>query len=120
MGQVFLNLIQNAIQAVSSNGRITIRTQSLGPQRQVEARIMDNGPGIPEEYRNKIFDPFFTTKESGTGLGLSICHTMVTQHGGSITAEKGDGAGVKMCVRLPFMSEGEEEKDGSAHPAGGR
>lgn len=120
LGQVFLNLIQNAMQAVSGNGRITIRTQSLVSQKQVEASIMDDGPGIPDEYRSNIFDPFFTTKENGTGLGLSICHTMVTQHGGSITAEKGEGTGVKMCVKLPFMSEKKEEKDGRTHPAGGR
>ncbi|MCF8084323.1 MAG: PAS domain S-box protein [Deltaproteobacteria bacterium] len=104
LGQVFLNLIQNAIQAVSSDGMITIRTQLKKGQNQIEAHIIDNGPGIPEEYRAKIFDPFFTTKDRGTGLGLSICHTIVTQHGGSIIAENNTKSGVKVCVSLPLAS----------------
>ncbi|MDY6990490.1 MAG: PAS domain S-box protein [Thermodesulfobacteriota bacterium] len=106
LGQVFINLIQNAVQAISGKGRITVRTQVLGPQHQVEVNVIDDGPGVPEDYRYKIFDPFFTTKDTGTGLGLSICHSIIQQHKGSISMECDDVSGTKFCVRLPFKADG--------------
>jgi len=102
LGQVFLNLFMNAIQAVSANGTITVRTRVLESRDLIEVNVIDDGPGIPEEYRQKIFEPFFTTKDSGTGLGLSISHTIVKQHGGSISAGSEKGRGTKMSVRLPI------------------
>lgn len=107
LGQVFLNLIQNAVQAVSRDGKITLRTRLQTEENEVQACIRDNGAGIPEEYLGKVFDPFFTTKESGTGLGLSICHTIVTQHGGGIRAE-GGASGTEIHVRLPVKPKNEE------------
>lgn len=86
LGQVFLNLIMNAIQAVSGKGTVILQTNILAAQNQVEIKVIDDGPGIPDDYRKCIFDPFFTTKDRGTGLGLSICHSIVEQHNGSITA----------------------------------
>jgi len=91
LGQVFLNIIMNAMQAVSNKGTVIIKTDFLAEQNQVEADIIDDGPGIPDEYRKSIFDPFFTTKDIGTGLGLSICHSIIEQHNGSITAENVEG-----------------------------
>ena len=99
--QVFLNLTQNAIQAVSEKGEITLQTRFFASPGQVEVNVIDNGPGIPADYRTRVFDPFFTTKDRGTGLGLSICHTIVEQHKGSILLDSRDGAGTKVSVRLP-------------------
>ncbi|MDO9529707.1 MAG: PAS domain S-box protein [Syntrophales bacterium] len=102
LGQVFLNLFMNAIQAISANGTITVRTRVLESRDLIEVNVIDDGPGIPEEYRQKIFEPFFTTKDGGTGLGLSISYTIVKQHRGSITAGSEGRRGTKMSVRLPI------------------
>jgi len=99
--QIFLNLVQNAIQAVSEKGKITVQTRFLASQGQVEVNVIDNGPGIPADYRNRVFDPFFTTKDKGTGLGLSICNSIVEQHKGDIFLGSGDAEGTKVSVRLP-------------------
>lgn len=82
--QVFLNIILNAFQAVSNTGTVTLKTRFLSARNMVEVNVIDNGPGIPEEYRQQVFDPFFTTKDNGTGLGLSISHAIIKQHGGQI------------------------------------
>ena len=108
LGQVFINLIQNALQASSGEGRITVETRVLPSQGQVEVNVIDNGPGVPEDYRQKIFDPFFTTKDMGTGLGLSICHSIVQQHRGTITMECDRLSGTTFSVRLPFKPQGKE------------
>jgi len=67
----------------------------------LEVSVVDDGPGIPEDYRSRVFDPFFTTKDGGTGLGLSICHTIVEQHRGSIHIDCGEETGTRVSVRLP-------------------
>ncbi len=102
LGQVFLNLFMNALQAVPVNGTITVQTRVLKSRDLIEVNVIDDGPGIPEEYRQKIFEPFFTTKDSGTGLGLSISHAIVKHHNGSITAGHEGGRGTKISVRLPI------------------
>jgi len=110
LGQVLLNLIQNAIQAVSSKGEIVLETRSSGPDDMLEVSIIDDGPGIPEDYREKVFDPFFTTRDGGTGLGLSICNSIVEQHQGDIRIECGEDGGTRVSVRLPVkpgVTEGE-------------
>ena len=65
--------------------------------------VSDNGPGIPEEDREKVFDPFFTTKDpgKGTGLGLSICARLTEGMGGRITVDRGPEGGARFTVRLP-------------------
>jgi signal transduction histidine kinase len=65
--------------------------------------VEDDGPGIPENLVGRIFDPFVTTKQKGTGLGLATCHTIVTEHGGSIDVETEVGKGTKMIVRIPTV-----------------
>lgn len=106
LGQVCLNLIQNAIQAVSGKGIITVETRwDRTGEPMLELSVADNGPGIPLEHRNRIFDPFFTTKNSGTGLGLSICHAVVEQHHGEISFECGEKGGTRMAVKLPIKNE---------------
>ena len=106
--QVFLNILNNAYDAVRDTGRparIEIRTASLGGF--VEVSFRDNGYGI--SFPERIFDPFFTTKEigKGTGLGLSICYGIVREHGGEILCHNntdGDGEGATFIVHLPAVS----------------
>ena len=106
LGQVIVNLLQNAIQATAGKGEIVLETACSALRDRVEVSIADNGPGIPEEYRPRVFDPFFTTKDGGTGLGLSICHTIVDQHQGSISIECGDKGGTRVSVTLPVNQDG--------------
>ncbi|HKS75220.1 MAG TPA: PAS domain S-box protein, partial [Terriglobales bacterium] len=105
--QVFLNILNNAYDAVRETGRparIAIMTARLGGF--VEVSFRDNGNGIT--FPERIFDPFFTTKEvgKGTGLGLSICYGIVREHGGEILCHNNtDGEGATFMVRLPALSE---------------
>jgi len=105
--QVFLNILNNAYDAVRETGRparISIASESRG--NFVEVAFRDNGYGI--SYPDRIFDPFFTTKEvgKGTGLGLSICYGIVREHGGEILCHNNEGAeGATFVVRLPRISE---------------
>jgi two-component system sensor histidine kinase HydH len=85
--QVFVNLVQNAYDAMSESGgrlHISIALGARGERRGIEVRVADSGPGIPAELREHIFNPFFTTKKSGVGLGLSIVSKIVDEHRGSI------------------------------------
>jgi signal transduction histidine kinase len=102
MTQVFINLLNNACQAIAEQGDIWIRTSKDGDFVVVE--IEDNGPGIEGKQVGKIFEPFFTTKPvgKGTGLGLSISYGIIQQHGGTITVESDEGKGAKFCVKLPL------------------
>jgi PAS domain S-box-containing protein len=114
--QVFLNIINNAYDAVLETrrtGKIEIQTSRRGDQ--IEIAFRDNGPGISQIDR--IFDPFFTTKEvgKGTGLGLSICYGIIRAHRGEIIAHNNsDGQGSTFVVRLPIS-----EKAAEMHAAGG-
>ena len=102
LGQVLINIILNAIQAVSRKGTIRLRTFYLSEEEMVRIDVIDDGPGIPHEYLNRIFDPFFTTKDRGTGLGLSICHSIILQHQGDISARLNEGRGTTMTLKLPL------------------
>ncbi len=105
--QVFLNILNNAYDAVQETGRrgrIGIRTQGRG--NSIEVVVTDNGTGIRDPQR--IFDPFFTTKQAGkgTGLGLSICYGIVRAHGGEILClNNSDGEGSTFTVRIPLANE---------------
>jgi len=95
--QVFLNLINNAIDAAKAQISISaVKT----PGGAVEIRVADDGAGIRKEDIGKIFDPFFTTKKGGTGLGLPICKKIIEDHGGAIDIQDSPGAGT--TVRLTF------------------
>lgn len=102
--QVFLNIIDNAIDAVGKSGMIEIET-GHDPARNSEVfiRIKDNGPGIPKELIAKIFDPFFTTKNQteGTGLGLSISYSIIEKLGGTITVKSDEGKGTSFVIYIP-------------------
>ncbi len=99
--QVLLNLIDNSLDAVGSNGQIDITTSTIAKEVCIE--IADNGPGIDAEVLAKIWEPFFTTKEAGkgTGLGLSICSDIVNKLGGSITAINRPQGGAQFTLKLP-------------------
>lgn len=101
--QVFLNLINNALDAVKKDGTLTVTTELRG-DRAVRVLFTDTGMGIPEENIHKVFDPFFTTKPpgKGTGLGLSICHGIIEKLGGKIFVESEVGKGTTFIVRLPL------------------
>jgi signal transduction histidine kinase len=94
--QVFVNLVQNAYDAMGETGgtlRISIAAASRRDRRGVEVRVLDSGAGIPLELREQIFNPFFTTKKTGVGLGLSIVSKIIDEHRGSIEICDGDTAG---------------------------
>jgi PAS domain S-box-containing protein len=109
LGQVFLNLLVNAMQAIPDDDRddhlIRIRTWTEAGQAIVE--IVDSGAGIPPEALAHVFDPFFTTKPVGvgTGLGLSICHNIVSAMGGEIAVESRVGRGTTFRVSLPLATD---------------
>jgi signal transduction histidine kinase len=98
---VFLNLLNNARQAIRDKGAITIKTWVEGKTANIS--ISDDGIGIPKENLPRIFDPGFTTKGVGigTGLGLSICYQIVKDHRGRIDVESEVGKGSTFTLRLP-------------------
>ncbi|MBW2593921.1 MAG: GAF domain-containing protein [Deltaproteobacteria bacterium] len=113
LGQVALNIIKNAIQAVPlKKGKIVLTTRIDPAQKQIVFECRDNGPGIARDMRRDIFKPFFTTKPvgKGTGLGLYICHEIISKHGGSITLENAAGQGALFRVRLPVVKQGDQAK----------
>ena len=106
LNQVFINLINNAAQAVHPDrGEITVSTRVVD-DGHVAVEIADNGSGIPPEILSKIFDPFFTTKEvgKGTGLGLSIAYKIIDQHGGKISVDSTVNAGTRFTIVLPLQA----------------
>ena len=112
LGQVAINILQNAIQAVTNNGgMIILTTRYDSHDRKVFFECSDTGPGIPPAVQKDIFKPFFTTKGvgPGTGLGLYISHEIVRKHGGRLTFESKPGEGCRFVMELPA-----EEKD--EHP----
>ena len=106
LAQVIINIVTNAIQAITDKtGRITITIEA--GKTTVDCRIADNGPGIPDAVAAKIFDPFFTTKTvgMGTGLGLSISKAIVEKYGGELHLESSNAKGTCFLIRLPRISE---------------
>jgi len=105
--QVFLNIANNAHEAIlqMGTGTLTISSELLGDDT-IRVTFADNGPGMPPEVLDKIFDPFFTTKDvgAGTGLGLSVFHDIIQEHGGRIWAESEPGQGATFIVELPVKS----------------
>jgi PAS domain S-box-containing protein len=99
MSEVFMNIIQNAQEAMQKGGFIEIHTHKI--EDGIHIDIKDNGAGIPEEVMHKIFDPFFTTKEAGTGLGVSACYGIVKAHGGELSYSSIVGQGTTAHIALP-------------------
>jgi two-component system, sporulation sensor kinase E len=102
MQQVLLNLIRNAMQAMTRGGQLTLATGEAASGVWISVR--DTGCGIPEEKLNRIFEPFFTTKKKGTGLGLMVVQRIVRAHKGRIDLESQPGAGTTFRIWLPLQS----------------
>jgi signal transduction histidine kinase len=105
MRQALLNIVINAVEAMSSGGELTIASKLSGPY--VEIAVQDTGPGISEQDVGKIFQPFYTSKQNGTGLGLAIAKNIVQMHGGSIRVESALGQGARFVISLPVLTEKE-------------
>lgn len=99
--RVLNNLLQNSMEAIGTDGEITISVSLSGDDIIFE--IIDNGPGIPEKDLEKIFVPFFTTKENGTGLGLPYCKKIINLHGGQISISSKVGKGTSIIIALPAV-----------------
>ncbi|MBF0439059.1 MAG: MCP four helix bundle domain-containing protein [Magnetococcales bacterium] len=104
IGQVFHNLIQNAIDATPDGGVVHVCATSEADELLVQVR--DHGQGLAPEVKGKIFEPFFTTKKSGigVGLGLPICYSIVRQHGGILEVTNAPDGGVLASLRLPLQA----------------
>ena len=110
--QVFLNLVNNAIQAMDTKGGGTLSIVCRANTGKAEIIFADTGPGIPKVNLHRIFDPFFTTKPvgKGSGLGLSICYGIIHQMGGEIDVESTVGKGTRFTVRIPLSSTYHQEQ----------
>lgn len=103
--QVFINLIKNAMDALSGmkNGEITVSCQQA--MDQVIVMVSDNGCGIPKEILGKIGEPFYTTKEKGNGLGLLVSYRIIRNHAGKIECQSVEGKGTSFVIHFPIPSE---------------
>jgi two-component system NtrC family sensor kinase len=103
--QVFTNIVHNAVDAMSQDGILKVRSESINGNAIVT--FTDNGCGIPPDNLSRVFDPFFTNKPEGTGLGLSICYGIITEHGGAIEIESRNSEdpqerGTTVTISLPL------------------
>jgi two-component system NtrC family sensor kinase len=103
MQQVFLNVINNALDAMDKEGGV-LKISSRVEGNFIVVELADNGPGIPEANLQRIFDPFFTTKPvgKGTGLGLSICYGIIKNLGGEIVVKSTVGVGTTFYIKIPL------------------
>lgn len=101
--QVFINLIQNACDAMPAGGSLTIRAQKEG-SAVLSTTFTDTGCGIPDNVKHLIFDPLFTTKSNGLGLGLALSHSIIQRHEGRIELESKEGEGATFTVKLPIAN----------------
>ncbi|HEU4643335.1 MAG TPA: ATP-binding protein [Gemmatimonadaceae bacterium] len=106
IGQVLLNLLTNAVQAMGDRGgTLTVRARARGAD-ELEVQVADTGPGIAAEHVEHIFEPLFTTKARGLGLGLSVARTLARANGGDLTAESRPGAGATFTLTMPTLAGG--------------
>ena len=102
LNQAFLNLLENAVQAVERGGEVNVRSEQT--DGEICIRISDNGCGIAADVLPRIFDPFFTTRDvgQGTGLGLAVVRDIVQLHGGRVEVASHEGAGTSFTIHLPL------------------
>jgi len=100
--EMLQNLIINAFQAAGDNGTVEVAT--FAEKNAIAVAVSDNGPGVPEDERERIFEVFHTTKQAGTGLGLNIAKRIAEEHEGTIVLEKSSRGGARFVVRLPLNS----------------
>lgn len=121
---VLMNLLLNAADAMPDGGPLAVWTDVVMTregERVVEIHVLDWGPGVPPEFRDRIFEPFFTTKTEGSGIGLALALQCVRQHGGELYLEQGSelSRGSEFVVRLPLDYVESEEDPGSPTEDGG-
>jgi signal transduction histidine kinase len=103
LSQVFVNLILNAVDAMTEGGTLTIRSRMT--DGNIEISFEDTGVGITRENISRIFDPFFTTKEKGTGLGLAVSYSIIKKLNGGMTVESEVNKGTRFRITLPSRGE---------------
>jgi signal transduction histidine kinase len=110
MRQVILNLVLNALDAIDADGKVTLtidhaageqKSCRTGGARNVSITIADNGPGVPDDMKEKIFEPFLSSKETGVGLGLAVSRRIVEAHGGTLLVTDNPGRGARFTIYLP-------------------
>jgi PAS domain S-box-containing protein len=106
--QVFINVIQNAIEATGSNGQVFVRVEREG-ENDVSIRVIDEGIGIPKERLHRLGEPFYSTKEKGTGIGLMVCYKIIDQHKGKIRISSEKKMGTTIEIILPIIHREEVE-----------
>ena len=112
MGQVFQNLVINAAQAMPEGGILEVSLRRRG--EELELTFGDNGPGIPDAIMDQIFDPYFSTKKTGSGLGLATSYSVISRHGGTLSAGHSKLGGAEFVVTLPIAELPPEQE--SAQP----
>jgi signal transduction histidine kinase len=111
---VLVNLVTNAIQAMSPGGTLFIRTEFKDNPDHIVIEIEDTGIGISPEYLSSVFDPFFSTKGTqGTGLGLSISYGIIKRHNGKIDVKSNVGVGTTFIIELPIYTSKEDTDEWS-------
>jgi signal transduction histidine kinase len=120
--QAFLNLVQNAYEAMLDQDpnhggtlRVDVHRVTVNDREGVELRLADTGPGVPDKLREEIFNPFVTTKKTGVGLGLSIVSKIVDGHQGSIHVENASGGGAVFTLFFPLVESGEPVTTSELH-----
>jgi len=118
--RIFVNLIQNAYQAMAASGdgreavlHLSIAPESSNGRQGIGVTVRDSGPGVPPDLREQIFNPFFTSKKDGVGLGLAIVAKIVDDHRGSIRLETDSGPGATFHVFLPGAPENAAPREGT-------
>jgi len=112
--QVFVNLLDNAAEAMPDGGEISISSiveMDADSPANIVVRVQDAGHGIPDDVRSRLFEPFFTTKEQGTGLGLCIAANIVAEHGGQLAVESTTASGTTFTIRVPIAAGKRDEQD---------
>ncbi len=132
LSQVFENIVVNAVQAMPDGGLLQVTAHNAPPLPngsgeksgpRIRITFEDEGPGISPQDLPRIFDPYFTTKQTGSGLGLSTAYSIVTQHGGSLSAHSVPGQGATFVIELPACADEEvttEDTEEESYEAGGR
>ncbi|MAB89249.1 MAG: hypothetical protein CMJ90_07305 [Planctomycetes bacterium] len=111
IGRVFLNLFNNAMEAMDDDGQIYVEARSDDGERGrvVEIQVTDTGRGIPEADRARLFEPYFSTRTGGTGLGLAICQRIILEYGGNIDVVSAIDEGTTFTITLPEAQKGKQE-----------
>jgi C4-dicarboxylate-specific signal transduction histidine kinase len=102
LGQVVVNLLMNACEAMASQDaprQVNVTTRQQGDR--VDLAVTDSGPGLSPEIADKLFEPFVTTKPEGMGMGLAICRSIADAHRGRLTADAAPGGGLRVTLSLP-------------------